>query len=494
MKIQVARYGKKAEHWAVIRRRKTAKDRALKHFDEFYKTVYKKSWNDIREALLREEHKYMAVVNSFSDIDRIKSELELLGAMNLRAIYETYRKEIDANRFKSKKREKQNKVENQQMASKIADTQMLKIQSHYPVDYPSAPASISIKDGDEETEDTVQESQALQPVEMKSIESNLNEVTLDENRIVQPNAGLSGLFEFVPATKLKGMEDWVLESQHYSYYNEGADFSINIEKESILTFPQHLNIYTFENTNDSKFPSPKKGSTGVSDYYLLDGASILPILALDLQPGDTVLDMCAAPGGKTLTILQTLMPRRMIANDVQTSRVKRIHNVINEYLAGIGQWKDKLFVTERDARIIDEADTYNKILVDVPCTTDRHVLHSDENNIFKPTRIRERLKIPELQAAILSNALKIITVDGTVVYCTCSLSPIQNDGVVGMAMKKAWEETNSTWIVKDMKEVLKPLECLYKFGNYGLKYGHIAIPTFENNWGPMYFCKIVRTR
>lgn len=61
----------------MIRRRKTAKDRALKHFDEFYKTVYKKSWNDIREALLREEHKYMAVVNSFSDIDRIKSELEV---------------------------------------------------------------------------------------------------------------------------------------------------------------------------------------------------------------------------------------------------------------------------------------------------------------------------------------------------------------------------------------------------------------------------------
>lgn len=47
-----------------------------------------------------------------------------------------------------------------------------------------------------------------------------------------------------------------------------------------------------------------------------------------------------------------------------------------------------------------------------------------------------------------SNALKIISVGGTVVYSTCSLSPIQNDGVVGMALKKAWEETNSIMVVK----------------------------------------------
>ena len=43
-------------------------------------------------------------------------------------------------------------------------------------------------------------------------------------------------------------------------------------------------------------------------YYVLDAASILPVLALDLRPDDDVLGLCAAPGGKTLTILQTLLP------------------------------------------------------------------------------------------------------------------------------------------------------------------------------------------
>lgn len=99
-----------------------------------------------------------------------------------------------------------------------------------------------------------------------------------------------------------------------------------------------------------------------TDYYLLDGASVLPVLALDLQAGDVVLDMCAAPGGKTLSILQTLMPHMMVTNDVQKSRVNRIHKVIDQYIADIGQWEDRLFVTERDARFIDDKDMFNKVI------------------------------------------------------------------------------------------------------------------------------------
>lgn len=61
----------------MIRKKKTHMDKALKHFDEFYGNVYGKSWESIRTALLTEEHIYMAVVNSFSDTERIQSELEV---------------------------------------------------------------------------------------------------------------------------------------------------------------------------------------------------------------------------------------------------------------------------------------------------------------------------------------------------------------------------------------------------------------------------------
>lgn len=50
----------------------------------------------------------------------------------------------------------------------------------------------------------------------------------------------------------------------------------------------------------------------VVDYYLMDAASLMPVLALGLVPGDTVLDMCAGPGGKSLISLQTLYPGAVI--------------------------------------------------------------------------------------------------------------------------------------------------------------------------------------
>lgn len=204
------------------------------------------------------------------------------------------------------------------------------------------------------------------------------------------------------------MDDWVLESDHYKFYDKANDFRINVEKESVLSFPEHLHVYTFERENYTRFPNPKKGSTGVSglyyffqffqiliivniyiffrifyellykykykwcnlyfsDYYLFDGGSILPVLALDIQFNDMVLDMCAAPGGKALTIFQTLMPRVLVANDVGQSRINRLKNVMNEYVSNICEGQKLLIITQQDARSIDENGRYNKVSVFIQC-------------------------------------------------------------------------------------------------------------------------------
>lgn len=93
----------------------------------------------------------------------------------------------------------------------------------------------------------------------------------------------------------------------------------------------------------------------------MDGGSILPVLALDLKPGDTMLDMCAAPGGKSLVALQTLYPRVLVCNDVKLSRLNDLDGVMHEYLGDLDHWDGRLFLTNQDARAIEDKDIYNKV-------------------------------------------------------------------------------------------------------------------------------------
>ncbi|XP_037882222.1 5-methylcytosine rRNA methyltransferase NSUN4 [Glossina fuscipes] len=234
---------------------------------------------------------------------------------------------------------------------------------------------------------------------------------------------------------------------------------------------------------------------GVLSHYLMDGASILPPLFLDIRPGDRVVDACAASGGKYLLMLQTLYPSQIVCNDLMESRVTRIRKVMKEYLFDYHErWEGRrLLLNQCDARKLDEYGTFDKVLVDVPCTTDRHSLMENDNNIFKPTRIKERLRIPELQAAILANCLRLLKPGGNLIYSTCSLSPIQNDGVVHMAMQKVFNDFGLTFTIKDLSSLIHLFSDIYRFERpKGLKYGQMVIPYLPANFGPMYFSKITR--
>lgn len=156
-------------------------------------------------------------------------------------------------------------------------------------------------------------------------EEEADEAETSSSRIINPGDVSSALHSFIPATKLKGMEDWVEDEDQYKYLQQTAEFTNKIEEEHSLDFPATLKPLVFPRGDISRFNPPKRGKLGNSGiqaillcalicsyifkgYYLMDAASILPVLALGLQPEDKVLDLCAAPGGKSLAILQTVFP------------------------------------------------------------------------------------------------------------------------------------------------------------------------------------------
>ena len=81
--------------------------------------------------------------------------------------------------------------------------------------------------------------------------------------------------------------------------------------------------------------------------------------------------------------------------------MSRLKNVIKQYLGQTQSWKGRLELKQLDATHWDEFEAYDKVLVDVPCTVDRHSATEEDNSIFKPSRMKERIKLPELQSEIL---------------------------------------------------------------------------------------------
>ncbi|KFO64516.1 5-methylcytosine rRNA methyltransferase NSUN4, partial [Corvus brachyrhynchos] len=230
-----------------------------------------------------------------------------------------------------------------------------------------------------------------------------------------------------------------------------------------------IKCYTFPRGDITRFRPARPDALGLLDYYLMDAASLLPVLALNVQPDDFVLDLCAAPGGKSLALLQTGICGHLAANDVSVSRTKRLYQILHSYVPK--EVRDTVSVTSYDGRDWDQVKggTFHKVLVDVPCTTDRHSAMEEDNNIFHKRRTKERQMLPMLQLQLLMAGILAAKPGGEVVYSTCSLSPLQNECVVERAL--------------DIEEDTFKINC---------RLGELVLPHLAANFGPMYFCKLRR--
>lgn len=165
------------------------------------------------------------------------------------------------------------------------------------------------------------------------------------------------------------------------------------------------------------------------EYYVQEESASLPVEVLDPQPGEKVLDMCAAPGGKSTQIAAKMKNSGLlISNDDNAKRLKSLHANIYRTGASISR------VTNYDGRRIPKEQKFDKILVDAPCSGEGN----NARRSFNSAHSSELESLSQVQQKLVENAEKLVKEDGVIVYSTCTFAPEENEAVV----EKVLEETS----------------------------------------------------
>ncbi len=160
-----------------------------------------------------------------------------------------------------------------------------------------------------------------------------------------------------------------------------------------------------------------------------DPASALPVLALDPQPGDRILDLCSAPGGKT-THLAARMDNQglIVANDDNPGRVNNMISNLDRLAAM------NVAVTQAGGQRLTWPITFDKALVDAPCSNLGH-MHTSWSPVydFSDGLVGQKCG---LQRQLLETAFHAVRPGGTIVYSTCTLEPRENEGIVSWFLEQ----------------------------------------------------------
>lgn len=154
-----------------------------------------------------------------------------------------------------------------------------------------------------------------------------------------------------------------------------------------------------------------------------DVSTGLPILALDPQPGETILDMCAAPGGKSGYIAELMQNQGiLITLDRHYSRIKLTRD--NLQRLGISN----SHYVAADANTLPIRVLFDRILVDAPCTG-FGVLNKRVDLKWKRTE-QDIINMKKVQLALLHSAANVLKPGGVIVYSTCTIEPEENEHVI----------------------------------------------------------------
>jgi 16S rRNA C967 or C1407 C5-methylase (RsmB/RsmF family) len=248
--------------------------------------------------------------------------------------------------------------------------------------------------------------------------------------------------------------------------------------------------------------------------------------------------MCAAPGGKSLALAQRLFrdmdsTSQLVCNEFSAERRKRLQQVLRSHLPSslfttancnddITGCEDNDCFTAAEQPSIritgldgtryssrNPPESFDKVLVDAPCSSERHLIHNRDGGALEGWTEGRTRSLAQKQCELLREAIRMCRPGGLVVYATCSLSPMENDGVIERVCCTA--SSRSTAVSSEVRVLSKqwrrnwPTRPRWAIGE-PTEYGWIVLPDnggggggggddtvdSSSGWGPLYFALIQR--
>ena len=170
------------------------------------------------------------------------------------------------------------------------------------------------------------------------------------------------------------------------------------------------------------------------EIYLQSLSSMLPPIILDPKENADILDMAAAPGGKTTQIAAlTQNNAHITACEMNTIRAKRLKYNIEK------QGANSVYVMQQDSRRIDDFFSFDQILLDAPCSGSG-TLNIEDKNLEKTFTRKLIEKSSKSQLELLRKALRILKTGHEMVYSTCSILCCENEDIVNKVLKETKAE------------------------------------------------------
>lgn len=186
------------------------------------------------------------------------------------------------------------------------------------------------------------------------------------------------------------------------------------------------------------------------DWWVQDAAAAIPARLLDVQPGQTALDLCAAPGGKTLQLAAS--GASVVAVDRSESRLKRLRQ-------NFERTKLHAEVVAIPAEDWEDDRQFDAVLLDAPCSATGTYRRNPE--ALRAARPADIAKLADVQHRLLDVAAQKVKVGGKLVYCVCSLEREEGETQMIAFLRR---NTGFKTVAAEPTSVGAPLEALTKEG------------------------------